>query len=87
MSDILRLPHTWRRYNTFMQTNISQQAGPRLPRVFKILGQPVRLQILLILNTGEECVCHIEAILGIRQASISQQLMVLRDAGLVLRQS
>jgi DNA-binding transcriptional ArsR family regulator len=32
---------------------------------------------------GEQCVCHMEATLSLRQAFISQQLMILRDAGLV----
>ncbi len=50
---------------------------------FKALAHPVRLQILDMLRRGEVCVCHMEAALGKRQAYISQQLMVLRDAGLV----
>ncbi len=50
---------------------------------FKALAHPVRLQILDMLRNGEVCVCHMEAALGKRQAYISQQLMVLRDAGLV----
>lgn len=52
-------------------------------KFFKVLMHPVRLAILDILKDGEECVCHIEAYLGLRQAYISQQLMVLREAGLV----
>lgn len=60
-----------------MQTNISP------PEVFKLLGQPIRVQIIMIIATGEACVCHMEAVLGIRQATISQHLMVLRDSGLV----
>ena len=51
--------------------------------LFRILGQPVRIQILLVIGQGEACVCHLEAYLGLRQAAISQHLMVLRDAGLV----
>jgi DNA-binding transcriptional ArsR family regulator len=50
---------------------------------FKALAHPVRLQILDILRRGEACVCHIETVLGKRQAYISQQLIVLREAGLV----
>jgi DNA-binding transcriptional ArsR family regulator len=53
-------------------------------RLFHILSHPARLQILDILRGGEECVCHIQSVLGKRQAYISQQLMVLRDAGLVV---
>jgi DNA-binding transcriptional ArsR family regulator len=54
---------------------------------FKALAHPVRLQILDMLRSGEVCVCHMEAVLGKRQAYISQQLMVLRDAGLVCKSS
>lgn len=49
----------------------------------KMLGHPIRLQILDMLRQGEICVCHIENALNKRQAYISQQLMVLRDAGLI----
>lgn len=49
----------------------------------KALAHPVRLAILDILREGEACVCHIQAMLGLRQAYISQQLIILRRAGLV----
>ncbi|GAB1420234.1 metalloregulator ArsR/SmtB family transcription factor [Anaerolineales bacterium] len=49
----------------------------------KVMGHPVRLQILDMLRLGETCVCHIECALDKRQAYISQQFMTLRDAGLV----
>jgi DNA-binding transcriptional ArsR family regulator len=42
-----------------------------------------RLQILLAIGTGEACVCHLEAALGLRQAYISQHLMVLRKADIL----
>lgn len=58
-------------------------AYDRQAELLKALGHPVRLQILDILRDGEQCVCHIEAVLGLRQAYISQQLMTLRKAGLV----
>jgi len=54
-----------------------------MAELFRLLAQPARLQILLVIGTGEACVCHLEAVLGMRQASISQHLMVLRKAGLV----
>ena len=48
----------------------------------KALAHPVRLQILDMLRADDEvCVCHMEAAFGKRQAYISQQLMVLREAG------
>jgi ArsR family transcriptional regulator len=64
--------------------NISLDSSTSLAEIFRLLGQPVRIQILLIIAREEACVCHIEAVLGIRQATISQNLMVLRNAGLVL---
>ena len=51
--------------------------------LLKTLSHPSRLAILDILRAGEQCVCHMEATLGLRQAYISQQLMLLKEAGLV----
>ncbi len=51
--------------------------------LLKTLSHPTRLAILDILRDGEQCVCHLEATLGLRQAYISQHLMVLKQAGLV----
>jgi ArsR family transcriptional regulator len=51
--------------------------------IFKAMAHPARLQILDLLRGGELCVCHIEAALNRRQAYVSQQLMALREAGLV----
>ena len=50
---------------------------------YKVLMHPTRLAILDALRQGEQCVCHMEALFGLRQAHISQHLMVLREAGLV----
>ncbi len=55
----------------------------QVAELFKGLAHPARLQILDLLREGEMCVCHIEATLKKRQAYISQQLMTLREAGLV----
>jgi DNA-binding transcriptional ArsR family regulator len=51
--------------------------------IFKTLGHPARLAILDALRSGEQCVCHLENALGMRQAYLSQQLGVLKEAGLV----
>ena len=51
--------------------------------LLRAISQPVRLEILLAIGTGEACVCHLEAAIGQRQAYISQQLMALREAGIV----
>jgi ArsR family transcriptional regulator len=52
-------------------------------RLFRALMHPARLAILDLLRDGEQCVCHLEAALDQRQAYISQQLMTLREAGLI----
>jgi ArsR family transcriptional regulator len=49
----------------------------------KAISHSTRLAILDILRDGEQCVCHMEATLNLRQAYISQQLMVLKQAELV----
>lgn len=54
-----------------------------LADLLKAMAHPARLKILNMLRQGEICVCHIENALGKRQPYISQQLMVLRDAGVV----
>lgn len=66
-------------------TNISQptRIDEDISEFFRVIGQPVRIRILLVIGNGEACVCHLEAYLGERQAAISQHLMVLRDSGLV----
>ena len=51
--------------------------------LLKALSHPTRLAVLEILRDGEQCVCHMEAMLNQRQAYISQQLMILKQAGLV----
>ncbi len=55
----------------------------RQTQLFKALTHPARIAILDLLRDGEHCVCHLEAHLGFRQAYISQQLAVLREAGLI----
>ncbi len=52
--------------------------------IFKTLAHPIRVAILDLLRHGEECVCHMEAILGKRQAYISQQLAILRAAQIII---
>ena len=75
-------------YNIFWFTNMSKPTLTRSPqkisRLFRVLGQPSHLDILLAIGTGEACVCHLEAAIGCRQAYISQHLMALRSEDLVV---
>lgn len=56
----------------------------RVAQLFDLLGQPSRLQIILAIGNGDALVCQLCALLGHRQAYISQQLMELRKGGLVI---
>ena len=56
----------------------------RISTLLRAISQPARIEILLAIGTGEACVCHLEAAIGQRQAYISQQLMALREAGIVI---
>ncbi len=55
-------------------------------RMFKALGDPVRLQMLTLIARhpeGEVCVCDIAAGFDLTQPTVSHHLKVLRDAGLL----
>jgi ArsR family transcriptional regulator len=73
-------------YLIFMNLNIGDLMDlsyEQLTELLRGMAHPTRLQILDLLREGEMCVCHIEASLNKRQPYISQQLMTLREAGLV----
>ncbi len=67
----------------------AQQALPsdlqvqRLADVFKALGDPTRVRIILALAVGELCVCDLAEVLGMSQSAVSHQLRVLRGLNLV----
>jgi len=52
--------------------------------LLQAIGPAARLQILLVIGQGEACVGHLEEVLGWRQAYLSQHLMALRKAGVVV---
>lgn len=68
-----------------MNSNISAEipVEQSVADLLSVIGKPARVQILTVIVEQEACVCHLEAALGLRQASISQHLMVLRRAGIV----
>ena len=74
---------TFKYLNIMNKTDNKNQPYHLQAEIFKVLTHPARLAILDILRDGEHCVCHMEAWLGYRQAYISQQLSVLRQAGLI----
>ncbi|WP_018604091.1 helix-turn-helix transcriptional regulator [Mycobacterium sp. 155] len=63
----------------------SDWAG-ELARMFKALGDPVRLRILSLIAShdgGECCVCDISPAFEVSQPTISHHLKTLREAGLL----
>jgi len=50
---------------------------------FKIVGDDTRLKILYALDNNEMCVCDIANLLNMTKSSISHQLKLLKENGLV----
>jgi DNA-binding transcriptional ArsR family regulator len=56
----------------------------RQAALLKAIGHPVRLQIVDLLRIEPECVCHLSASLDKPQPYMSQQLAILRNAGVIV---
>lgn len=61
----------------------SNIAFPILASWLKIVADPVRLQMLLLLEERELCACELEFALEVSQPTISYHLQKLRTEGLV----
>ena len=55
----------------------------RLALIYRMLGDPTRLKILMALKHVELCVCDIAAFLGISESAVSHQLRRLRETAIV----
>jgi DNA-binding transcriptional ArsR family regulator len=55
----------------------------RLAMIYRMLGDPTRLKILMALKHVELCVCDIAAFLGISESAVSHQLRRLRETAIV----
>ncbi|MFO8078877.1 MAG: metalloregulator ArsR/SmtB family transcription factor [Armatimonadota bacterium] len=62
----------------------SQREYEDLAQLFKALGHPARLQIIMQTIDGEFCVQEIGERLDRSQPNVSQHLTVLRERGLVV---
>jgi len=60
-----------------------RQAAGQAVAALKVLANEDRLLLLCQLSQGEMCVSDLEDALGIRQPTLSQQLGVLRNEGVV----
>ncbi len=66
-----------------MFTAVARLELEPVSRLFRALGDETRLRIVALLSHGELCVCHVQHALGLTQPNASQQLAVLRNAGIV----
>ena len=73
------------RYNIFWILNMTGTLSnlEKVSETLQIISNGPRLEIIMGIGMGEACVCHLEAMFGLRQASLSQHLMALREAGIV----
>jgi DNA-binding transcriptional ArsR family regulator len=55
----------------------------RLALVYKALGDPTRLKIVMALSRGEMCVCDLAALLNLSESATSHQIRRLKDLALV----
>lgn len=77
--------------NSFTLSPVSQTALDEteclpLARMFKALGDPVRLRLVSLIAShpgGEACVCDISGTFDLSQPTISHHLKTLRSAGLL----
>jgi ArsR family transcriptional regulator len=65
---------------------LSAEQSVELARVFKAMGDPVRLRLLSLIAShagGEACVCDLTDVFDLTGPTISHHLKVLREAGLI----
>ncbi|MEU8753422.1 ArsR/SmtB family transcription factor [Streptomyces chartreusis] len=66
---------------------LDDERAAELAKVFKALGDPVRLRLLSMIASrgegGEVCVCELTPAFDLSQPTISHHLKLLRQAGLI----
>ena len=65
---------------------LDEDQAAELAKVFKALGDPVRLRLLSMIASragGEVCVCDLTAAFDLSQPTISHHLKLLQQAGLI----
>ena len=63
----------------------TEAEATRLASLYKSLGDPTRLKMIMALRNGEMCVCDLAAFLELSESAVSHQLRLLRDRALVKR--
>ncbi|MFF1487595.1 ArsR/SmtB family transcription factor [Streptomyces sp. NPDC058319] len=71
---------------TLLTAPLGEDRAIELAKVFKALGDPVRLRLLSMIASragGEICVCDLTPAFDLSQPTISHHLKLLRQAGLI----
>jgi ArsR family transcriptional regulator, arsenate/arsenite/antimonite-responsive transcriptional repressor len=69
-----------------MRQPLTEDQSTELAKVFKALGDPVRLRLLSLIAShagGEACVCDLTDAFDLTGPTISHHLKVLREAGVI----
>jgi DNA-binding transcriptional ArsR family regulator len=66
-----------------MKQQTIPQLSEQIAAPMDTISSPQKIAILLAIGLDEVCVCHLETVLGWRQAYISQHLMALRKADIL----
>jgi ArsR family transcriptional regulator len=69
-----------------MRQPLTEDQSVELARMFKALGDPVRLRLLSLIAShagGEACVCDLTDAFDLTGPTISHHLKVLREAGII----
>ncbi|MBL3700270.1 ArsR/SmtB family transcription factor [Leucobacter luti] len=68
---------------------VDDEAAHQLAKVFKALGDPTRVKLLLLIaasESGEMCACDLTEPVGLSQPTVSHHMKQLVEAGLVARE-
>jgi len=65
--------------------DIEREQAERMAIVAKALGDPIRMQLVDVLqrHAGKVCVCELVPLFDLSQPTVSHHLKVLREAGVV----
>jgi len=66
-----------------MTSVLQHTANPRAQQLFKVLAEPIRMELVQCLGAGERCVCDLTCDLGLAQSKLSFHLKAMKEAGLI----
>ncbi len=66
---------------------VPQEVVQQVADYFSVLGEPMRLRILNLLQDGEQCVQDLVGVMDTSQANVSKHLKVMLQAGILTRRT